>query len=286
VRGVAEGQWGVIAWWQLLNCGVSCAAVSRSVAEGWLHRIYPQVYAVGHRQLSIEGRLVAALLYGGKGAVLSHATAAWWWRLTEKEPAQIEISCPRRRRGQPGLRVHHPRTVDATRHRRFPVTTIPRTLLDVAATATLNRVRRLLAEADYHRLLDWDAIEATLGRGHKGSARLRKAIEIHRPELALTRSKLEEAFVGLCEEGKLPMPEINPTVEGEMVDALWRQQRVVVEVDGKAGHATPARMERDRAKDLKLRAAGYVVLRYSYKQVLRQRRLVIPDIQAALAGRG
>ena len=78
---MAERQWGVIARWQLLECGLSVAAISRWVSAGRLHRIYPGVYAVGHAALSTEGILLAAILYAGPGAALSHASAAHWWGL-------------------------------------------------------------------------------------------------------------------------------------------------------------------------------------------------------------
>lgn len=285
IHEAIETQWGVIARWQLLRCGLTRAVIRQWIATGRLHEIYPRTYAVGHRSLCIEGRLVAALLYGGEGAALSHGTAAWWWGLTDREPSVIDISVTRRRSPQPGLRVHHPRRIDATRHRRFLVTTVARTLLDEAASSSVNHVRYLLAEADYRRVLDWDQVETALGQGQPGSATLRAATNKHRPQLAFTRSELERAFLHLCERGKLPIPEVNVKVEGHTVDALWRAQRVIVEVDGKPGHSSAAQMERDRDRDLRLRAAGYVVLRYSWKQVQSQPDLVIRDIEAALAAR-
>jgi hypothetical protein len=81
VLQVAERQWGVIAGWQLEHCGVSRSAISRWAASGRLHRIYPRVYAVGHRAVCVEVRLLAAILYAGRGAALSHASAASWWGL-------------------------------------------------------------------------------------------------------------------------------------------------------------------------------------------------------------
>jgi very-short-patch-repair endonuclease len=282
---VAEQQFGVISYRQLRGCGLSQSMISRWAADARIHRYYPGVYTLGHRALTAEGRLVAALLYAGPGAVLSHHTAAWWWSLLDREPATVDVSAPGRRGSLPEVTVHHPRHLEAVRHRRFPITGVARTLLDSAAGLSVERVRRLLAEADYRRLLDFDAVEAVLGRGQPGSATLRQAAARHRPELAFTKSELEEAFIALCERGRLPMPLINTTVMRELVDAQWPEQRVIVEVDGKQGHGTPAQIERDRARDLKLRTAAYTVLRYSWKQVKRQPAAVISDLAAVLGGR-
>jgi hypothetical protein len=122
----------------------------------------------------IEGELVAALLYAGSGSVLSHRTAAWWWGLIDDRPRRIEVSTPGRRRSLPEVLVHHPRHLDSTRHRRFPIATIPQTFLDFAAKAPLNAVRHALAKAEYLDLLDIPAVEAVPGQGRPGSARLRQ----------------------------------------------------------------------------------------------------------------
>jgi hypothetical protein len=95
--------------------------------------IHRGVYALGHPWVPIEGRLVAALIHAGPDAVLSHATAAWWWRLVPDQPDVLDVSSLSRAGSVPNVRVHRPRTLDPTRHRRFPVTTVPRTLLDLAA---------------------------------------------------------------------------------------------------------------------------------------------------------
>lgn len=270
VAAVAGSQWGVINLRQLNACGVSGTMVSRWVAEGRLHRLHRGVYAVGHRAVPIEGRLTAALFFAGAGAALSHATAAWWWWLVEEEPAAIHISVPHRRHPTGGVELHHPRRLDRVWHRRLPVTTVSRTLLDLAAGAPTRRLRRALAQADFHRRLELDAVDDVLRRGHAGSQALRQALARHRPQLALARSELEERFLTLCESGALPIPELNAKLHGLMVDVLWREQRVVVELDGRAAHGTPAQIERDHERDMRLRTAGFIVLRYTWRQVVQR----------------
>ena len=226
---------------------------------------------------------MAALLFAGPGAMLSHQTAAWWWQLTDRQPPVIHVSTPRYCRSTAGgVRAHSRRQLERVWHRRLPVTTVAQTLLDFAATASFRRVRYALAESEYHRLLDSEALERVVGGRRPGSQTLRDALEHHRPELAYTRSEFERRFIELCEQGKLPMPKFNVKVLGITVDALWRRQRVVVELDGKRGHGTPAQIARDHERDLRLRAAGFTVLRYSWGQITRRQDLILADLRRAL----
>jgi hypothetical protein len=280
--GIAAEQWGVIGAEQLHACGLSATTVSRWAEVGRLHPIHHGVYALGHRSVPIEGRLVAALLHAGHGAVLSHGTAVWWWQLIEDEPPIIDVSSHSRARCTAHVRVHHPRALESTRQRRFPLTTLARSLLDYAATAPLHRLRRAVAEADYRGRLDLDEVKGILGRGRAGSARLSDALEHHQPQLALTRSVLEERFLALCEADGIPLPEVNATIAGLMVDALWRRERVIVELDGRPAHSTPAQIERDRRRELRLRAAGFVVVRYTWRQITHTPELVVSDLRSIL----
>jgi hypothetical protein len=279
---LAESQSGVISRAQLLTLGFSDSAISRWAAANRIHRLYPTVYALGHRVIGDEGRLRAALMYVGAPAVLSHSTAASWWGLLEGRPGPIHVTTDNGVGPKNGLVVHRPRRIEATSHRGLPVTPVPRTLLDIAPMVSFARLRRALAEVEYQRLADLDEVAAVLGRGRPGSKALKRALAMHRPELARTLSVLEERFLALCERYGIPLPEVNVTVSGLMVDALWRDQRVVVELDGRAAHSTSAAIERDRSRDLTLRAAGLAVHRYTWEQVTRQAELVASDLRTAL----
>jgi predicted transcriptional regulator of viral defense system len=278
----AERQWGVVSRRQVLACGLSSSSIRRWMRSGRLNRVYPGVYAVGHKVLCVEGRLAAALLWAGPGAALSHTTAVWWWRLLPREPREIHVSAPRRRSSVHGIHIHYRPGLERTSHRDLPITTVAQALLEVAPLVPFTELRRALAEADFRRLVDQRQLDAVLGRGRPGSAALRAALAAHQPRLARTLSVLEERFLGLCEEAELPLPEVNAVVHGLMVDALWRDERVIVELDGHAAHATPAAVERDRRRDLTLRAAGHTVLRYTWQQVTQTPRRVEADLRAAL----
>jgi hypothetical protein len=262
--------------------GLGPATIARWVRDGRLQRVYPRVYAVGHRALTTEGRLTAALLYAGPGALLSHTTAAWWFGIWGKEPQRIHVNIPGKRRSTFDVAVHERRHTEKVRHKRLPVTTPAQTLLDLAATLPARDLRRALAEADYRRLIDLDDAEAIAGHGLRGSTALRSALASYRPELARTLSVLEERFLAHCETNAIPPPEVNATVCGLMVDALWRDRHVIVELDGHAAHGTRAATERDRRRELRLRNAGYTVVRYTWQQVTRQPELVAADLRRAL----
>jgi very-short-patch-repair endonuclease len=140
-------------------------------------------------------------------------------------------------------------------------------------------LRRALAEAEYRRLVTLTEVDAVLGRGKPGSTALRAALECHLPQLARTRSRMEERFVLLCERHSLTPPAVNARVAGWTVDAVWFDRRIAVELDSHAAHGTPAAMEEDRRRDLELRAAGYTVLRYTWRQVTDEQDLVIADLR-------
>jgi predicted transcriptional regulator of viral defense system len=282
VLRLAEQQWGVVAASQLRRLGVGQPTISRWVDDGRLQRVHRGVYAVGHRALAVEGRHAAALLYAGPEAALSHTTAAWWRGIWGDEPRRIHVSVSGRRSSLPDVVVHERRHLERVHHKHLPVTTIERTLLDLAVTVSARQLRRALAEADYRRLVDLDTLEAVAGRGLRGSAALRSALATHRPELARTVSVLEERFLAHCEDYGIPPPEVNVKVRGLMVDALWRRQRVIAELDGHAAHGTRAAMERDRRRELELRKAGYSVVRYTWQQVTRQPAQVAADLSREL----
>lgn len=179
------------------------------------------MYALGHSALSLDARLAGALLFGGPRALLSHTTAGWAWSLIDTAPKRIHVTVSGRRRSLPGVRVHRSRETKHACHRDLPVTTVARTLLDLASVLIpVRQLRRALAEADYRRLLEPAELEAVLRRGRRGSANLRRAFDVYQPRLAATLSVLEERLLALCGNAGLPLPEVNAKVAGLMVDSL------------------------------------------------------------------
>ena len=283
MAAIADRQLGRLRYDQLRALGVSGRTIGRWCDAGYLHRVLPRVYAVGHTASSAESSLAAAPLYAGPGAALAAGTALHWRELLKYPPGQIHVSTPRRVGSLDGIVVHGRRALERLWHRGLPTTSVSQALLDFAATAPRQNLLRLaLANADYHDLLDIDAINALTGRGIDGSAALNEALEIHLPELAHTRSELEILLLTCCQSHGLPMPKTNVFVHGHLVDALWPDQHVVVEVDGWPGHRTRAQLERDHQRDLELRAAGYIVLRYTWRQLSGTPAVVAEDVRRYL----
>jgi very-short-patch-repair endonuclease len=282
---LAEDQHGVLSAAQLQGTGLTRSAISRWSTAGRLRRLHRGVYALGHSALSIEGRLHAALLYAGPGAVLSHTTAAWLWQIIETAPGRIHVTVHSRRSSLLEVCLHQSIEPAPHRCRGFPVTPVARTLLEIASMLTPRQLRRALAEADYRGLLDPGDLRAVIGRGRSGSAALRSALRSHLPALAETRSVLEERFLELCEQAHLPQPEVNARIGRMTVDAVWHEAKVVAELDGGPAHAGPAAMKRDRQRDLALRALGYTVVRYTWEQITERPEQVIADLTALLATR-
>jgi very-short-patch-repair endonuclease len=247
-----------------------------------LRQVLPHVYAVGHVAESVEGDLISAILYAGPDAMLSHATALWWHELLEHRPDTTQVSTPRKCASRPDVQVHSRSRVELIHHRRLPTTTVSQAFLDFSSTAPIGNVVRALAEADYRRVLNHGEMRAICGYGRPGSTTLKQAIRQHTPELAQTKSKLERAFHALCGRAGIPPYKLNYRLCGITVDAFWPDLGVVVELDGVQGHASPAQMRRDHHRDLMLRAAGYIVVRYSYDQVTYEADTVVADLRRVL----
>jgi very-short-patch-repair endonuclease len=274
---VAGRQWGRISRAQLRSLGIAESTIAMWLHQGYLHRRLPGVFAVGHPATSSEAQLAEALFYAGPGAMLSHATAAWWFGLLDERPRTIHVSTPRQSRSLNGVRVHGRRTLDRHWRNRFPVTTLPQTVVDFSARAPLWSIRLLLAKAEYHDTLDIPAIEAACGPGRPGSVKLREALQRHQPALAEAKSRLERIFFEICEQQRWPLPVLNRYVAGWQVDAIWEDKRIAVELDGHGNHHTPAQLRRDRQKEMDLRKAGWTPVRYSEEQ-LKQRHEVVADL--------
>jgi hypothetical protein len=283
VRLLADRQAGRVAWWQLKALGIDDKTIVRRTEAGYLQPILPRVYAVGHRAPSIEADLWAAVLYAGPGAMLSHATALWWRGLLDHRPWPLQVTTPRRCQSRKGIRVYGRRACERNLDKSPPTTSVNQALLDFAATAPVERLRYALANADYHNVLDIPALQVIAGAGRRGSANLRNALTRHEPKLAHTRSPLERLFLPLLERAGIPLPDdVNVYVEGVLVDAVWREERVVVELDGKDNHSSWAQIQDDRTKELILRAARYDVRRYGTRQLEEEAGLVEIDVKTAL----
>jgi very-short-patch-repair endonuclease len=283
LEALARRQHGVVSRRQLRELGLSDTMVARWLDAGRLHRLHRQVFAVGHTALSIDGRLHAALLYAGPEAVLSHTTAAWLWRLIDAEPKRVHLTALGRRSSLPGVRVHHSRQVAPFHCRGFRVTSVARTLLDLAWVLPPRQIRRALAEAEFRKLLRPAEVLAETGSGRRGSRALKDALQTYLPQLAQTLSLLEQRFLELCQRFEFPIPEVNRRAGLMRVDAIWPDRLLAVEVDGGDAHTSWAQINRDRDREIALRARGYRIVRYGWMQVTQRPEEVADDLRRLLS---
>lgn len=283
IAALAKRQYGVVTRNQLLALGVERGAIDSWLRAGRLHSMHRSVYALGHCALSQRGVWLAAVLAHGEGALLSHLSAAALWRLIDGPTHRVDVTSERGRPGRSGIRLHRSDThpLDRTVRHRIPVTSVAQTLLDIAESSP-RRLRRAYEEADRAGLLRPGALEQTCERnqGRRGLAVIRKVMtEEH---LGATRSPLEDLFGALCRKHGLPLPAVNARLLGLEVDALWKEQRLVVELDGFAYHGHRAAFERDRARDAALQAAGYRVVRFTHRRLEQESAAVAAQLQTLL----
>jgi very-short-patch-repair endonuclease/predicted transcriptional regulator of viral defense system len=282
---IAGRQDGIVTREQLLAARVSPTAIRRGLRSGRVHRIHRGVYSsVPPGLLTEEGHLVAALLAAGESALLSHGTAAWRWRIIPAPPSVITLAVPRHR-AVDGLQLHvsgRLRADDVTSNGRFPTTSVPRTLLDLAARYDHRALLRALAEAEFHHDLRPAEVERTLRRGHPGSANLRTALHAHAPGHGEAKSRLERRFRALLIRRGIELPLRNEPLGPWTVDCLWPDRRVAVELDGRQ-HERPRQADSDDDRDLWLRRNRYVARRYGSRQVDGRPDDVIADLLDAFA---
>jgi very-short-patch-repair endonuclease len=280
---LAERQHGVVARRQLLGLGVSDEAIEHRLAKGRLHKLGRGIYAVGRRELSREGRWMAAVLGCGSRAVLSHRSGGALWGICTEHPRRIEVSVPfpspRRR---PGVEVHRRpklREADVTEHSGIPVTIPVRTMIDLAHVLDARSLEQAVNEADRLDLVDPASLLRALADypGQRGVGALRALLGDR--VFRLTDSELETHFLRLVRRSRLPLPLTQQRVNGYRVDFFWPELGLVVETDGLRYHRTPTQQSKDRKRDQAHTAAGLTQLRFTHAQVRYDAR----DVEATLA---
>jgi very-short-patch-repair endonuclease len=284
---VAGGQWGVISWSQLRACGLSKAGIRRRVVSERLHRIHPAVYAfVPSPALAQEGRWFGAVMACGEGAALSHRSAATLWELLDEWPGPAEVTVPvGHSQTVEGVELHRSRNLASavTKRRGITVTTVERTLADLADVVPQVRLHRAAQQAEFlRRRIGPTGDPWTYANGRRGAPNLR-SLPLLRARVGMTRSELERRMLALCRRAELPEPECNQEIEGETVDFVWRPARLIVETDGGDAHLTAAAFEEDRRRDVDLMVAGWRVARFTWAMVRNEPQLVATRLAVLLA---
>jgi len=281
---LADSQYGVVSHRQLLGLGFSKSAIGRLSNAGHIHRVHRGVYAIGRRSLSDHGRCAAAVLACGKGAVLSHASAAWLWGLFPRCLITTSVTVPDGRRRHSGIEAHRATAFtpgEWGKLAQIPVTSLPRTLLDLATTEQSRKLQQAIERAERLGVLDLIEIDGLLRqrRGEPGSKRLREALQIYR-DPAFSRSRAELLFLDLIKKAGLPRPALNTFVAGHEIDAYWDAERFAVEVDGWDTHRTRTASENDPVRQEDLKLAGIDSIRLTARRIERE-----PGVVAKRLGR-
>jgi hypothetical protein len=269
IAAVARRQNGYVTRRQLIDLGLGRHAIQYRIRAGRLITVYAGVYAVGHLPTLPIDRAAGAVLACGPAAVLSHGSAMTLWGVWKRwdVPFEVTASWDFRRRG---IRVHEARSLlrkDARKHLGIRVTSPARTLLDIAPRLTDKRLTRAVNNLFISNYLRIDQLAELLGRsnGHAAAARLKSFVE---HPTGPTRSDFEDAFRAFAARFGLPPAECNARFTGYEVDALFRAQRVIVELDSWGFHGNRTAFESDRDRDADTLAAGAKTVRITWDRLL------------------
>jgi very-short-patch-repair endonuclease len=250
-------QCGVVTTAQLAAAGLGERAVAHRVSHGRLTRLHRGVYQIGPVPHPYAREMAAVLATGG---VLSHHSAAAVWGFRPTREGDVHITKTTTTRARPGIRVHRTASLNAAVKDGLPLTTPARTIHDLAPHLTRHELDRAIEEAEIRKLIARDQLRPAL-RGTD--------------EPRFTRSEAERLLLTLVRAARLPVPITNTRVAGWEVDALWPRHGVIVEVDGFAYHGNRAAFERDRRRDAALTAAGYRVVRVTWRQIDEEPHAVV-----------
>lgn len=290
---VARRQYGVISRRQLLDIGEKEKGIEYRLSIGRLHLLHHGVYAVGHRVVPREGRWLAAVMAAGPAAVLSHWSAAALWMIRPNGRSVIDVTTPHKSRSWDGIRRHHKALPpdEVTVHDGIPVTTVPRTIFDQAATEDVDTIAAMLRESEHRNLWDKLSLPDLVERypGRRGVRKVRLALQrITEEPSGRMRSRLEERFAPFIRRHRLPMPRFNDWIllgpKRYQVDCHWPGTGQIVELDGWEGHGTKSAFRDDRERDRRLRVAGYSVTRLTWSQLRDEPESIAADLRALLGG--
>jgi very-short-patch-repair endonuclease len=289
IGDLAGLQHGVVGRWQLRELGFTADGIEGRLGRGALLRVHRGVYAVGHRSLTVEGRWIAAVLACEPGAVLTHRTAGQLWGIVPRSPIAPEVTRPTSFRARPGIRGHQAAlpTDEIEEVGGIRVTSVSRTLFDLAAVSSERQLERAMNEANVRRLTSRLSLPQLLERypGRRGAVNLRGLLGSKRP-CGITRNDFEEQFVAFLDANGLPRPRLNATlaIRGRFLqpDCVWDRQRLLLELDGREVHGTEQAFESDRERDRILLVEGWRSTRVTWRQLHDEPAAIAADLRHLL----
>jgi Transcriptional regulator, AbiEi antitoxin len=279
---IARRQHGVVTRKQLLAAGVSSDEIKWRLREGGLIRVHPGVYRVGHRAPSVEARYMAAVLACGDGAVLSGKAAGHLWGLLKGAAPPPEVTAPKKRRIK-GIRTRHARRqeTEATTWKGIAITTVPRTLVDLASMLELEDLALACHEAGVKHRTTPRQVEAVLAKrpNAPGAGKLKRVMD---GDVHVTLSALERRFLRRLTEANLPLPIPNKPAGTKRVDCRWPDHRLTVELDSYRYHSSRHAWERDRRREREARARGDEFRRYTRDDVFEAPAEMLRELSSLL----
>lgn len=269
IARVGARQDNVISREQLVAAGLGRGAIAHRVRVGWMRRLHQGVYLLGAAPPTRMARARAAALACGEGAVVSHRSAAEMLRLLPDTDAEIEVTVVGRNpHPQAGIRIHRVSGIarhHVTKMRGIPMTTVARTICDLAGTESPDTTQDAFQEALFRRIVTTTALNDVVKREpwRKGAPVIRSLLDDPR----MTRSQRERMLLRLLEKAQLPRPLTNVRLHGYLVDAYWPEQRLVLEFDGWGAHGHRLAFEDDRKRDQVMLANRLRSLRVTDRQL-------------------
>jgi len=237
---------------------------------------------------------MAAVLATGPDAVLSHWSAAALWMIRPNARSVIDVTTAHKSRTWDGIKRHHKALPpdEVTDHEGIPVTSVPRTIFDLAATVDVDTVAAMLRESEHRNL--WDRLSlphlVERYRGRRGVNKVRRALRrVAEEPSGRKRSRLEERFAPFLRRHRLPMPRFNDWIllgaKRYQVDCHWPSTAEIVELDGWEGHSSRSAFQDDRERDRRLRVAGYSITHITWNQLRDEPEAIASDLRVLLSGR-
>jgi very-short-patch-repair endonuclease len=284
-------QEGVVTHAQLAKLGVGRRTLDRWLASGRLRAVHRDVYGFGPRPLTKRGKWLAAVLAMGPGAFLSHESAAALWGLAGDRP-KVHVNAPRGRQVRPGrrsgIKVHRCKFAadEVTAHDGIPVSTVARTLFDLAERSAPHELKSAWDEADRLKRLRVPEVACVyeLGRGRRRArAALKPFLLAEARYVEDTASPLEDRFAAFVVDHRLPPPQTNVFIDGDEVDVLWPEARLIVELDSWEFHAHRAAFEKDRNRDTDHLLADYRTIRVTHGRLSDEPERLAAQIRVLLS---
>jgi len=283
---LVRAQHGVIARTQLLDLGMTPAAIRQRRENGRLHEVHRGVYAVGRRELDRHGEMMVAVLVCGPQAQLSHRSAAELWRIRKRADALIEVTVPIQMfRQRPGVTVHRCRHLRVRYIHRIPVGDPISVLVDLATCLDDGELEDAVNEADRLDLIRTHRLRPALDREPRrpGVGRLKRILDAQ--TFSRAANELERRFLAIVRDAGLPPPDTQRRLGRYRVDFFWPGLGFVVETDSLRHHRTAAEQAVDLGRDQAHARRGLRTLRFTHSQVFHRPehvRAVLTDAITAI----